>query len=298
MGLCKCRVVTTLFCFQCKVNVCENCMVRDHKTCIVRTYLQWLQDSDFDASCRLCRLPLANGEQTVRLKCLDVFHWRCLCEQAAKLPPHTAPAGHVCAVCEDKIVPDLHAAGPIADQLRSFLATVKWSGLMLQPPAVNTAAFNTPSALALESNTAPPMYTGSQQQPPPQKSPSQAGLATPTNVASGIRMTANARKNLTQPTDDVVLEMGADADDNKYAKRPVSERIARAVSNQMASTQGSASEEDERTSGLKKTAVILLLIILAAVFILESLSRVRPSGNQDLLLDPNLNPNIRVAADQ
>ena len=160
-------------------------------------------------------------------------------------------------------------------------------------------------------------------------------------------MTANARKNLTQPTDDVVLEMGADADDNKYAKRPVSERIARAVrymaafepplccvacgwmqrvphvdgcwpvvassspppsevlraeqrmqsdtpasrwfplspvslpvcipsplllfrqSNQMASTQGSASEEDERTSGLKKTAVILLLIILAAVFILE-----------------------------
>jgi len=244
-------------------------------------------------------LPLANGEQTVRLKCLDVFHWRCLCEQAAKLPPHTAPAGHVCAVCEDKIVPDPHAAGPIADQLRSFLATVKWSGLMLQPPAaVNPAAFSSPHSafVAQNSNAAPPMYTGSQE-PPAQKSPSQAGLATPTNVASGIRMTANARKNLSQPTD-VVLEMGADADDNKYAKRPVSERIARAVSNQMASTQGSASEEDERTSSLKKTAVILLLVILAAVFILESLSRVRPTGSRDLLLDPNLNPNIRVAEDQ
>lgn len=47
------------------------------------------------------------------------------------------------------------------------------------------------------------------------------------DAASGIRMTANARKNLPQQTDDVVLEM--DADDNKYAKRPVSERIARAV---------------------------------------------------------------------
>ena len=30
----------------------------------------------------------------------DVFHWRCLQEQANKLPPHTAPAGHVCTVCE------------------------------------------------------------------------------------------------------------------------------------------------------------------------------------------------------
>lgn len=32
MGLCKCRVVTTLFCFQHRVNVCERCLVSDHKT--------------------------------------------------------------------------------------------------------------------------------------------------------------------------------------------------------------------------------------------------------------------------
>eukprot|EP00051_Salpingoeca_urceolata_P011445 m.141650 g.141650 ORF g.141650 m.141650 type:complete len:64 (+) comp17124_c0_seq2:192-383(+) len=32
MGLCKCRVVTTLFCFQHRVNVCENCLVSEHPT--------------------------------------------------------------------------------------------------------------------------------------------------------------------------------------------------------------------------------------------------------------------------
>jgi hypothetical protein len=27
MGLCKCRKVTTLFCFQCRINVCDTCIV-------------------------------------------------------------------------------------------------------------------------------------------------------------------------------------------------------------------------------------------------------------------------------
>ena len=37
MGLCKCRVVTTLFCFQHRINVCEQCLVRDHPTvrCVI-----------------------------------------------------------------------------------------------------------------------------------------------------------------------------------------------------------------------------------------------------------------------
>ena len=31
MGLCKCRTVTNLFCFEHKKNVCEQCILPDHE---------------------------------------------------------------------------------------------------------------------------------------------------------------------------------------------------------------------------------------------------------------------------
>ena len=56
MGLCKCpkRKVTNLFCFEHRVNVCEDCIVSTHPTCVVRSYLQWLQDSDYSPNCSFC----------------------------------------------------------------------------------------------------------------------------------------------------------------------------------------------------------------------------------------------------
>ena len=56
MGLCKCpkRKVTNQFCFEHRVNVCEHCMVANHATCIVKSYLQWLQDSDYNPNCLFC----------------------------------------------------------------------------------------------------------------------------------------------------------------------------------------------------------------------------------------------------
>uniref|UniRef100_A0A8C3ML23 Zinc finger protein-like 1 n=1 Tax=Geospiza parvula TaxID=87175 RepID=A0A8C3ML23_GEOPR len=70
MGLCKCpkRRVTTLFCFEHRVNVCESCLVSAHPKCIVRSYLQWLQDSDYSPQCPLCQAPLGERD-TVRLLC-------------------------------------------------------------------------------------------------------------------------------------------------------------------------------------------------------------------------------------
>ncbi|XP_053908435.1 zinc finger protein-like 1 [Cuculus canorus] len=70
MGLCKCpkRKVTNLFCFEHRVNVCESCLVSGHQKCIVQSYLQWLQDSDYSPDCPLCRCPLA-ARDTVRLVC-------------------------------------------------------------------------------------------------------------------------------------------------------------------------------------------------------------------------------------
>ena len=36
--------------------------------CIVQSYLQWLQDSDYNPNCRLCNIPLA-ARETTRLIC-------------------------------------------------------------------------------------------------------------------------------------------------------------------------------------------------------------------------------------
>jgi hypothetical protein len=89
MGLCKCpkRKVTNLFCFEHDVNVCEYCLVANHERvnfflllkslifinlfklkCIVQSYVQWLQDSDYNPICILCK-RLLSEEPTVRLIC-------------------------------------------------------------------------------------------------------------------------------------------------------------------------------------------------------------------------------------
>ena len=76
MGLCKCRQVTNLFCFEHRKNVCLNCL-EDHPKCCVKSYLSWLQDSDYSLDCTVCSLPLSQKE-CLRLECLDVFHLDCI----------------------------------------------------------------------------------------------------------------------------------------------------------------------------------------------------------------------------
>ena len=37
--------------------------------CVVKTYLQWLNDTDFDPNCQLCKSSLDDGRETIRLPC-------------------------------------------------------------------------------------------------------------------------------------------------------------------------------------------------------------------------------------
>lgn len=130
MGLCKCpqRKVSTLFCFQHHVNVCESCLVSDHSQCIIRSYLSWLQDNDYDPNCAFCHKSLTdNSQETIRLMCYDVFHWSCLREYFRTFPLNTAPDGYTCPICNAIIFPASNHASPVAEQLRAKLATVDWA---------------------------------------------------------------------------------------------------------------------------------------------------------------------------
>ncbi|XP_004523316.1 zinc finger protein-like 1 homolog [Ceratitis capitata] len=138
MGLCKCpkRQVTNQFCFEHRVNVCENCMVQNHPKCIVQSYLQWLRDSDYVANCTLCSMTLEQGE-CVRLVCYHVFHWDCLNARQSSLPANTAPRGHQCPICDTEIFPNMNLVSPVADALKAYLSQVNWGrnglGLSLLP---------------------------------------------------------------------------------------------------------------------------------------------------------------------
>ncbi|CAL8107508.1 unnamed protein product [Calicophoron daubneyi] len=131
MGLCKCerKRVTNLFCFEHRVNVCEFCLVSDHKRCIVKSYLRWLKDSDFNPSCAICseRFDEDTTKECVRLICLDVFHWDCLNNLVSQAPPTTAPAGFVCPSCGHPIIPQRNQGGPVAEDLRTFLNRAEWA---------------------------------------------------------------------------------------------------------------------------------------------------------------------------
>ncbi|XP_064143888.1 zinc finger protein-like 1 isoform X2 [Loxodonta africana] len=148
MGLCKCpkRKVTNLFCFEHRVNVCEHCMVANHTKCIIQSYLQWLQDSDYNPTCRLCNMPLATRD-TIRLICYDLFHWACLNERATQLPRNTAPAGYQCPNCNGPIFPASNLAGPVASALREKLATVNWARAGLGLPLIDEVASPEPEPL-------------------------------------------------------------------------------------------------------------------------------------------------------
>ncbi|CAF0717654.1 unnamed protein product [Brachionus calyciflorus] len=128
MGLCKCqkRKVTNLFCFEHDVNVCEYCLVSDHERCIVQSYVQWLQDSEYNPICILCK-KLLSEEPTVRLICYDVFHWACLDKYASELPENTAPAGYQCPKCKECIFPPGNLVSPVVDVLKQKLETTNWA---------------------------------------------------------------------------------------------------------------------------------------------------------------------------
>ncbi|XP_034834083.1 zinc finger protein-like 1 homolog [Maniola hyperantus] len=138
MGLCKCpkRRVTNQFCFEHRVNVCEYCMVTNHPKCIIQSYLQWLQDSDYNPICEICTKTLSEGE-CIRLTCYHVFHWECAEQRYRALPRTTAPAGYQCPSCATPVFPPQNLVSPVADVLREKLAGVNWARAGLGLPLLS-----------------------------------------------------------------------------------------------------------------------------------------------------------------
>ncbi|GAB0201976.1 zinc finger protein-like 1 [Grus japonensis] len=282
MGLCKCpkRKVTNLFCFEHRVNVCESCLVTGHHKCIVQSYLQWLQDSDYSPDCPLCATPLA-ARETVRLVCYDVFHWSCLAGRARALPPRTAPAGHRCPTCGGPLFPPPNLEGPVAAALRNRLASAPWARPGLGLPLIEDAEATPdpdPEVEAADSSWDAPMTPP---EPPPSPPPPHAvvhmGAETLSlHAGSGPRKPLGGRENRGPP----------DRDEDKYRRRPPLAWLPHALRC--------------RARGPPRPPLLVLALGGVAAFVtllllLGGLGRGgAEGGGADPALEPLHNPHVRV----
>lgn len=294
MGLCKCpkRKVTNLFCFEHRVNVCEDCMVSTHPTCVVRSYLQWLQDSDYSPNCSFCDGPLA-GEECVRLICYCVFRWSCLDNYCRSLPPDTAPAGYLCPVCGTGIFPPDNLVSPVADKLRSVLQNVNWARAGLGLPLLSDSLEKRPVQVPV----------GPRPSPEGEDIPSD-----PLTLAQELvaKKTGRDRSDTVLTFDSETVRRGdrgefsdlakspllagagdPDSENNKYKRRAPTDWLVR----WWRTIMKPAAQRRRSLSHWAMLAVIIALAFLTLVFVFNYLGR---GGADDPMLDPRNNPNIRM----
>ncbi|XP_068117156.1 zinc finger protein-like 1 [Hyperolius riggenbachi] len=313
MGLCKCpkRKVTNLFCFEHRVNVCEHCLVANHAKCIVQSYLQWLQDSDYNPNCRLCN-TLLSSKETARLVCYDLFHWSCLNDLASQLPPNTAPAGYQCPSCQGPIFPPSNLVSPVASTLRDKLSTVNWARAGLGLPLIEEvqpldevseqdvtdyrdwSVINS-SSDHMSENAGIAQQTGYLYSSAPTPSADHGlsvGMSKDHSVtgAESIAMNAASTPRKIYDTRDVAASQDTviDFDDDKYRRRPTLSWLARILRNRTGSKSKPASTK-------QRFLIVLIIGVLGFLTLILLMSKWgRASAENDPNLDPLLNPHIRV----
>uniref|UniRef100_A0A6B2EI55 Zinc finger protein-like 1 homolog n=1 Tax=Phlebotomus kandelakii TaxID=1109342 RepID=A0A6B2EI55_9DIPT len=277
MGLCKCpkRLVTNLFCFEHRVNVCENCIVTSHPKCIVQSYLQWLKDSDYNSSCALCGENL-DADECVRLICFHVFHWKCINSRQESLPPNTAPGGHSCPTCAEKIFPPVHLVSPVADVLRNRLQQVNWGRNELGLPLLaDEKKEMRPGAAGSSQGATGIINTKGKDNWDVFQAPQSHSVLNIDTFNASSRRPLLAREP----------PIGAsDRDENKYKRRSVGELV-----NRWTRRLYSPSSRPP----WRRTWFICLSGLLMFVLVIYVMAKVGRSGNSDGFFDMDMNPNIK-----
>lgn len=327
MGLCKCpkRKVTNLFCFEHRVNVCEHCLVENHSRCVVKSYLNWLKDSDYDPNCQLCNKPLYVGN-VVRLLCYDVFHEACVDRYFKKLPGNTAPAGYKCSSCDMEVFPLPNQAGKVVEQMRSCLSKYNWARVGLGMPLIEESEIiempeenssDLIDAIDHDARKDPEPLHGI---PKPDFHFSQNSSFTeydsspPKKIEEATELTMNEYEyspmtgTMTDGTVPRKIYGGNDLPDSlkqtvaghdpdgkdKYKRRPAWTWLMRWIKSRMLRGRSRAYHD---FNVIPKKAVILLVVGIIALFtiIIFATQVGRKRAEDNPFLDPMANPNIHIA---
>jgi len=287
MGLCRCpkRKVSTLFCFKHHVNVCESCLVSEHPQCIVRSYVSWLQDNDYNPNCTLCQRSLTEtGEETIRLICYDLFHWSCLDQYYRSLPSNTAPDGYTCPTCHTCIFPQTNLVSPVADQVRQKLSTVNWA-----------------THLPILSTNEPTIHQDKQQSLIETEKNGYVIVNPTAGVGGGTSGLSHHPHRSIDMTEELITkpqENDPDEED-KYKRRNVLTWFARWLrSRQTTNRKGAIINRTQisRTRYTISIICIILFVFLTILIVLYHLTRDGDNhGKEDPQFNPLNNPFIRVA---
>lgn len=339
MGLCKCakKTITNQFCFEHRVNVCEHCIVDEHPTCVVQSYLKWLDDSDYNPVCRICDDQLAAGD-CIRLVCYDVFHKECLNDWASRMAPNTAPAGYKCPVCSSPVFPAPNLVSPVADRLREMISIYPWAqtglGLPLIKETQNEGAYHQDWSVVNGSVTSesenqdsvivdPSLLASTKPKAEtfrPQTQIHSQGLSSNTSTVSGssnssVRVTSmedllvtpsqyrgeghhnnlsSVRKGSSSETR-LLFNTDGDADDeeNKYKRRSAIEWFSR----WWRTMSRPSSRHHQRLLGGSRRMVMILVLLAGATLLVILSYFSHGASDDDPLLDPFNNPNIRIEAE-
>uniref|UniRef100_A0A0R3RWC4 Zinc finger protein-like 1 homolog n=1 Tax=Elaeophora elaphi TaxID=1147741 RepID=A0A0R3RWC4_9BILA len=311
MGLCKCakKKVTNLFCFEHRVNVCEYCLVENHSKCVVQSYLSWLADSDYDTNCALCSTPLESRE-TVRLKCLHLFHWECLDAWARRLPANIAPAGYKCQQCQEGIFPAPNQTSPIIERLQAALQKANWAragfGLSLLPELNNLPPPTSfiPSVITQSANEQQNYLNGRGVSNETNLNPDNIRSGTPATVVDvgdeynqqrqfTARKTTSLNENNYVVASPLLFSKDRDEDlpENKYKRRSAIEWLNR----WFRSRYGTRAVLDPRARW-KRGIFYIIVCIIIMLTLFTVLSRLMGNrSSDDPAFNPLANPNIRIA---
>eukprot|EP01116_Phalansterium_solitarium_P017882 TRINITY_DN4535_c0_g1_i1.p1 TRINITY_DN4535_c0_g1~~TRINITY_DN4535_c0_g1_i1.p1 ORF type:complete len:314 (-),score=61.95 TRINITY_DN4535_c0_g1_i1:149-1090(-) len=248
MGICKCKRRTDLFCFVHHKAVCENCICTDHHVCVVKTYVEWLTDSEYDpATCGVCK-EILKPDNVIRLCCLDVFHPECLDVYASSLPRHTAKAGYLCPTCNKQIFPNDDQT-TLSQLVLKHLAAAPWASNILAgkvpdasspvdavradlpPPAHLPGDVPESSSSAVSSSATQPAAASYQPlQPLSSPSPYAGAKEASTPLTKRGQLAASDTQESSsfasrKPAKDHVIVMNDSEDEDKYEKRTIKQLL-------------------------------------------------------------------------
>jgi len=182
--------------------------------------VQWLQDSDYNPICLLCKEQLKQeNNPTVRLVCYDVFHWSCLDKYASELPSNTAPAGYQCPKCKECIFPPNNLVSPVVEALRQRLQSGNWARIGLgesllrldtdlSERSINTALNRTtPGPMASDDESSNGFVIVSDQNQQKQKVPPQPKTSSNNATKSSLGRQTSVKSSVQQQQQQVKLDM-------------------------------------------------------------------------------------------
>ncbi|GBP70054.1 Zinc finger protein-like 1 [Eumeta japonica] len=260
-------------------------MVTNHPKCIVQSYLQWLQDSDYNPICEICTKNL-NEDECIRLTCYHVFHWACAEGRYRALPHTTAPAGYQCPSCATPVFPPPNLVSPVADVLRVKLAGVNWARAGLGLPLLSedqdlkgaTARSQSPldnsqyySGSNVDSPRGTPVgasddeSTGRLPNGTPHsivQIPDDSGSTYDNAVKRSDSIQGQASRKGYKPLEQARSTTNFDHDENKYKQKSTFAWVSRWWKNSLPSSRV------RRTGGIYKRYWIMLFVIVIVVVVL------------------------------